>query len=123
MNDAGTTTKETFLTVTIRGYEITVLSLAWSGFWIAMLTIFVLVRYPWHAPTMLVVIGAIGLLAVGPVNSAWSHPFYRVVFGVFLVFPGLYTIATTGLQISVVLIICGGSLVVISEITILLRHK
>ncbi|UPM45356.1 hypothetical protein [Halocatena salina] len=120
-NDTKVTTKNGSLVKTIGGYEISVLSLAWSGFWIGILIAFILIRHPRHIPTILVVLGATGLLIIEPINAVWRYPYYRIAFGVFLVFPGLYAIATAGLRVSVALIILGGAFILGTEMTALLR--
>lgn len=85
------------------------------------LIVFLLILHPQHVPTIVVVLGAVGLLAIGPIDSAWKHPCYRIAFGAFLVFPGLYEITTAGLRISVGLVVLGGALIVGGELYTLLR--
>lgn len=96
---------------TIGGYEISVLGLVWSGFWITTLIVCILIRHSRHVPTILVVLGATGLLIVEPINAVWRYSYYRIASGVFLVFPGLYAIATAELRISVVSIILGSAFI------------
>jgi hypothetical protein len=119
MSDTKTTTTDRSIVKTISGHEIHILGLAWSGFWIVMLLVVFLLRRPRYIPTGLVMLGAAILLTVGPINSAWKHPYYRIAFGALLVVPGLYAIAATGYHISVVLIVLGGALIVGTEMAAL----